>query len=316
MADFTGLGVDAVDEGQSQKEVTINAAIEAASQAVEAVDVPIVNGANVLTLAQSRARLIALTGALTAPATVELNGTLTKVTEVMNLTTGGFAVSVKVGSGGTLVPVTAGSGVEIWATGSRNLAAGSGGGGADFTYTTEADRRAATFTSADLGKLARVTATGLVYVILSLKVSNRANWGLVSSTAADVLNYDLNACAIGGASATHWTDGLFPSDIQPAWLVTVSTGTVFYFDLLAVPAGTYDITVDVAANNNSSDVQSCDSGGTVNGSIVNAYAAGPGAAYNQVAGTVTQATLGTLRIYFKVTTGRGFAIVKRARLSF
>jgi hypothetical protein len=138
MAVFPELGITALETAQAGKEVTINEGLEAASQGAAGLEIAIADGDNALTLEESRASLLILTGALTAAAMVIIDDATAKRTTVYNRTTGGETVEVKIGSGGTPVAIAEDAGIEIFPGGSQELATGGGGGGGGGSIATGA----------------------------------------------------------------------------------------------------------------------------------------------------------------------------------
>jgi hypothetical protein len=131
MADSPALGFTYIESAQSQKEVSINEALDSVDDHVEPVDVAIIAGANVVSASNYAHGVIRLTGALGAGATVELPDTLSKNWLVINATTGGQTVQAKVGSGGTLRTITANEAILIWDGGYQPV----GSGASSHTHT-------------------------------------------------------------------------------------------------------------------------------------------------------------------------------------
>lgn len=110
MANTPNLDIVPLVSAQAQKEVSVNSALSILDTFAGVLSIAIANGANTLTEAQCQNGVIVLTGALTAVATVVIPAPLTKVTWVINLTTGGFVVTVQnQGYGGVTVPFNAAS---------------------------------------------------------------------------------------------------------------------------------------------------------------------------------------------------------------
>ena len=93
MSNSPNLDIAYIQAAQAQKEVTANAAFTILDAYAGVTSVAIANGSNLLTETECDAGILILTGALTAAASVTIPSTLLKRTWVINLTTGGYAVT-------------------------------------------------------------------------------------------------------------------------------------------------------------------------------------------------------------------------------
>lgn len=121
----TNANMTLLTSAQAQKEVTANDALTVLDAELGANSVSLSNGTNNLTEAQARCRLLILTGALTAPATVVIPATILQVVRVINLTTGNKTVTVQ-HSGQAGIPIPFNGSWDVWPT--MALSGGSGAG--------------------------------------------------------------------------------------------------------------------------------------------------------------------------------------------
>jgi hypothetical protein len=111
------LAITLIEQSQSQKEVTANAAITDLDQSTGWVQISVASGDVTLTVDQSQWGFIDLTGAPGATRTVTQHLTVLKRTFFRNSTTGGQIINVKM-SGGTSFAVPVGGIVLLLSTGS------------------------------------------------------------------------------------------------------------------------------------------------------------------------------------------------------
>jgi hypothetical protein len=113
-----------LDQAQSQKEISINAALLLLDANTGELDVTLVNGTNNLTSTQVSFGIIDLKGALTGTATAVVPAAFGKAILFRNDTTGGFTVNVQYGAGSPVVAPLA-TPVLLWPTGHHTFTVGS-----------------------------------------------------------------------------------------------------------------------------------------------------------------------------------------------
>lgn len=114
MADTSNLQITYLEAAQSQKEVSINAGLDAVDGLVDSYDLSTTGGTTVVTEANARKGAIRVTGVLASGAIVELPVDMNGGHRlVINATTGAFTVQVRYGPAGTLHTVTQGASAVV-----------------------------------------------------------------------------------------------------------------------------------------------------------------------------------------------------------
>ena len=113
------LGIDLIEEGQSQKEVTMNDAINKLDYMAGLISISTTGGTTVLTENQYRSNTIRLTGTLASNAIIEIPVSMTKSTIfVVEVVLGAYSLTLRCGpSGVTTVTMVYSESAIVWCTG-------------------------------------------------------------------------------------------------------------------------------------------------------------------------------------------------------
>ncbi len=161
MPNTPNLDLTPLQAAQSSKEITVNQALTDIDNFSGFISIGIVNGSQTLTESQCKAGLIVLTGALTTAATVIIPTPLLKITWVINMSTGGQAVTVQnSGFGGVvccynvLTPIWTGAAANAGTRAGVSRLPKSVAGGSNVTLTdAEASNKILEFTGLLTGNI-------------------------------------------------------------------------------------------------------------------------------------------------------------------
>jgi hypothetical protein len=164
MPQSPNLGMTYLEDAQSQKEVSINDALDVVDKFASVETITTTGGTYTLSASEAQSAVIQVEGVLGSNSTIVLPDTLgDKLWIINNATSGAFTVQAKVGTGGTLRTVTSGSMILIWDGGYTTISAGgpTGAAGGDLTGSYPNPTVAASaITNAKLANMANNTVKG------------------------------------------------------------------------------------------------------------------------------------------------------------